>query len=919
MKAFTVIVVFCLAGANSEARTTCWSDVCLGGQEFCLQDCPMNFTQCSASVRIDHFGAVHPYGFHCVNRPGVEECGSSQCVMNVHGETHTCCCTGTLCNSIYGLTPPGGNHPTVQLPTSTPTGSPPEVPEPHQVCEFYNCSTAHTDNSSCFHGYASCSEDPRAESFPDTDHHHCVASFKKNETTNLYNLSYKGCHFVDPLIASHCIPGECHVEYVEGDSDLGCCCNGQYCNTDVSFSDPSKFDVGIVDPCERANCDSCLLTQSGETKCFCRRGYALEGQNNCVDINECLLGLDDCSSPSQCINTAGSYICECPLGFKLEGGNRCNVTGLTCRRTDCQAECSEPTRMYCDEWDTGEFHYCQATFLKLNNTLLPQVTSCLNYDYKNEDCTEGVCIPAPNSDSPGVYTCCCTGDLCNDNIRPYVDASTTIPVGTLSSSTRPPTSTKNSETTTTVLTLNPTSITLPNATERSQVDSNQTDPIDVITFAAISGLAVLVIISSVFVIVLLVMVRRKKWVQGPYLYPSGAAQVELEEPSLSQPFGLHLRLLERIGQGRFASVWKASIGSGSNTEVVAAKVFSNYARHKENFEHELSIYLTPQLQHQNILRYITNETKDNELYLVLAFHSNGSLYDLLKHRHITLSQFFKLSQGAAAGLAHLHSEDIQNGKCIKPAIAHRDLKSKNVLVMSDFTSCISDLGLAIRLDSANSADTHGQVGTARYMPPEVLEGAIYFQRESFQRIDVYALALIIWEIASRTEISGVAVEEYRPPFEEWGASTNTTVEEMTTVVVRERRRPQIPKGFLLNADLDEIVDTITEAWDEDAEGRLSASCIEERIRMLGKRLRQVETSKLTSEMSPVSASSSGGSTITPTKAPGSDRFGGHCMRQHSNWTLQIETLGSSPPTHHYSMNHFATQTEHHQPLNETTV
>ena len=47
-----------------------------------------------------------------------------------------------------------------------------------------------------------------------------------------------------------------------------------------------------------------------------------------------------------------------------------------------------------------------------------------------------------------------------------------------------------------------------------------------------------------------------------------------------------------------------------------------------------------------------------------------------------------------------------------------------------------------------------QVGTTRYMAPEVLEGAINFQRESFLRIDIYALALIIWEMSSRTEVNG---------------------------------------------------------------------------------------------------------------------------------------------------------------------
>lgn len=46
-------------------------------------------------------------------------------------------------------------------------------------------------------------------------------------------------------------------------------------------------------------------------------------------------------------------------------------------------------------------------------------------------------------------------------------------------------------------------------------------------------------------------------------------------------------------------------------------------------------------------------------------------------------------------------------------------------------------------------DYHFQVGTRRYMAPEVLEGAINFQRDSFLRIDMYALGLVLWELAAR--------------------------------------------------------------------------------------------------------------------------------------------------------------------------
>lgn len=48
-----------------------------------------------------------------------------------------------------------------------------------------------------------------------------------------------------------------------------------------------------------------------------------------------------------------------------------------------------------------------------------------------------------------------------------------------------------------------------------------------------------------------------------------------------------------------------------------------------------------------------------------------------------------------------------------------------------------------------------QVGTRRYMAPEVLEGAINFQRDSFLRIDMYAMGLVLWELVSRcTEADG---------------------------------------------------------------------------------------------------------------------------------------------------------------------
>ena len=96
---------------------------------------------------------------------------------------------------------------------------------------------------------------------------------------------------------------------------------------------------------------------------------------------------------------------------------------------------------------------------------------------------------------------------------------------------------------------------------------------------------------------------------------------------------------------------------------------------------------------------------------IILKSSLGSLCDFLKSHVVSWDDLCKIARTMTAGLTHLHEELARSGTLdMKPAIAHRDFKSKNVLIKSDLTACLADFGLALIFEPGKSCgDTHGQV------------------------------------------------------------------------------------------------------------------------------------------------------------------------------------------------------------------
>jgi len=75
-------------------------------------------------------------------------------------------------------------------------------------------------------------------------------------------------------------------------------------------------------------------------------------------------------------------------------------------------------------------------------------------------------------------------------------------------------------------------------------------------------------------------------------------------------------------------------------------------------------------------------------WLVFDYHPGGSLYDFLQSNVVSIAAMLKMVVSIVDGLHHLHGE-IQTSVVSKPAIAHRDIKTKNILVKNDGISILN--------------------------------------------------------------------------------------------------------------------------------------------------------------------------------------------------------------------------------------
>lgn len=216
------------------------------------------------------------------------------------------------------------------------------------------------------------------------------------------------------------------------------------------------------------------------------------------------------------------------------------------------------------------------------------------------------------------------------------------------------------------------------------------------------------------------------------------------EPT-SQPeqrlLGGRYRLVEHIERGGAGDVWRAH--DERLDREVAVKILGAEAddAFRERFTHEAR--RAASVVHPNVVTVFDEGQDGADAYMVMEYVRGRTLRDLITERGpLPPHEAARLVAQIAAALDAAHAA----------GVLHLDVKPANVIVNQAGAAKLADFGVAT---AAHGEAERELVGTARYVAPERIEGAVPTARS-----DVYGLGLVAYELlAGRPAFQGVDTDD----------------------------------------------------------------------------------------------------------------------------------------------------------------
>ncbi|RVW75768.1 L-type lectin-domain containing receptor kinase IX.1 [Vitis vinifera] len=211
---------------------------------------------------------------------------------------------------------------------------------------------------------------------------------------------------------------------------------------------------------------------------------------------------------------------------------------------------------------------------------------------------------------------------------------------------------------------------------------------------------------------------------------------------------------EKLGEGGFGGVYRGFLRE-LNSYVAVKRVTRNSQQGMKEYASEVKIFC--RLRHRNLVQLMGWCHKKGELLLVYELLPNGSLSTCLFEEKtlLTWAMRYRIALGLASSLLYLHEEWEQ-------CVVHRDIKSSNVMLDSDFNAKLGDFGLARLVDHGKGSQTTVLAGTMGYIAPEC-----FMTGKASKESDVYSFGIVALEICCGRRAVETKAEENQIRLVEW--------------------------------------------------------------------------------------------------------------------------------------------------------
>lgn len=207
------------------------------------------------------------------------------------------------------------------------------------------------------------------------------------------------------------------------------------------------------------------------------------------------------------------------------------------------------------------------------------------------------------------------------------------------------------------------------------------------------------------------------------------ANSSLASPRQEKPIFNGYKMLNEIGQGAFATVYKAEEIETKTIYAIKAVAKASLGSKEDQNRFQREIDSMAVMRHENIVQLYNFFSDETNFYMVMDYCPNGELYDfIIKNGKIQENTAALLFQQIVSAISYCHSY----------GVAHRDLKPQNILIQKFPFIKVADFGLCGYVKEDELMKTF--CGSPAFCAPECISKVNYDGRKS----DIWSLGVILF-------------------------------------------------------------------------------------------------------------------------------------------------------------------------------